>query len=84
MTECNCHISYYPKPDHIIYCPLHKSALDMYEALRQYERSGILEEFPTWLQGLRNILAKVKGKPDNQDEQELDERRLNALLQNEK
>ncbi|MBA7689177.1 hypothetical protein ES703_97680 [subsurface metagenome] len=33
----------------------------MYEALKQYERIGIFEEFPTYLQGLRNILSKAEG-----------------------
>ena len=38
------------------------SAPDLYEFARQMERSGLLEELPNWLEGLRNILAKVEGK----------------------
>lgn len=37
------------------------SAPDMYEALKQYERMGIFEEYPTFLKGLRNIIAKAEG-----------------------
>ena len=35
---------------------------DMYEALKQYERVGFFNEFPTYLEGLRNIIAKAEGK----------------------
>lgn len=32
--ECECRLTGYPRPNHIEYCPLHKSAPDLYEALR--------------------------------------------------
>lgn len=41
---------------------IYRATEEMYEALKQYERSGILNEWPTWLQGLRNIIAKAEGK----------------------
>lgn len=44
----------------IYYCPKHAAVDDMYEALKQYERMGILNEFPTFLQGLKNILASAE------------------------
>ena len=35
---------------------------DLYEFAKQMERSGLLEELPTWLQGLRNIIVKAEEK----------------------
>ena len=40
------------------------AAPDMYEALKQYERIGIFKEYPNYLEGLRNILAKAEGKEE--------------------
>jgi len=38
------------------------AAPDMYEALRQYVRIGILDEYPNYLKGAKNILAEAEGK----------------------
>ena len=38
------------------------AAPEMYEVLKQYEQMGIFKEYPNYLEGLRNILAKAEGK----------------------
>lgn len=57
-------VAYNAKTDKILEANAHliASAPDLYEFARQIERSGLLKEYPNWLEGLENILAKAAGK----------------------
>ena len=68
--ECGCYIEYYEgfkdKPDHIIYCPKHKSAPDLYEALKEIttiEQSNVPYDKYDVL-GAINIAKKALAKAD--------------------
>lgn len=68
QPDANGGVNVFTDEEHIAYFTslgdalLDIAAPNMYEALKQYERMGFLDEFPTYLQGLRNIIDKAEGK----------------------
>lgn len=73
--KCTCHISYCPKPDHIVYCPKHKAAPDMYEALEDLaacfrnieilsnvQNEGEKYSLEIAINSMTKALAKAEGK----------------------
>ena len=61
--KCSCHVSYYPKPDHIVYCPMHKAAPKLLEACKRASNE---------LQVVREMYGMVKDAPTG-CERELEE-----------
>jgi len=71
--ECACEIVGYGYP-HIEYCPLHKSAEDLYEACKFAERaiedafiyigleSHFVKEYESLLPTIKQVLIKAEGK----------------------
>lgn len=74
--ECGCYIEYYEgfkdKQDHIIYCPKHSAAPDMYKALKiaatrihnhiRYEQGEYREMLQRDLKEILKALAKADNK----------------------
>jgi hypothetical protein len=65
-NKCNCHISYYPKPGHIVYCPQHKAAPNMYQACQQALIA--LNDHPDLHEGVKQVLKEAIAKAQYADQ----------------
>ena len=67
--ECECIVKVFNDPENqydIVYCSLHKSAKDMYEALKKMRKfyETVDMDFQVVKQDILNVLAEAEGRTE--------------------